>query len=193
MTDKYHHGNLKQALIDAGIKIINESGEQALSIRKVATICGVSHSAPYAHFKDKDQLLSAIKASVTEQFTTCLKEAILSEQNNGAAQQIVAMGKAYVRFFITNPDYYNFLFCSEKIQAHLNPNADSTGDYPPFLLFKDLFEQYVSENHLAFSDEEKEVELIHIWASVQGICALIGMENVKTSMPWERLLDRLIK
>ena len=69
MEDKYHHGNLKPALIDAGIRIINKEGEQGLSLRKVAAACGVSHSAPYAHYKDKDELLSAIKSSVTAQFT----------------------------------------------------------------------------------------------------------------------------
>ena len=61
MADSYHHGNLRQALIEAGIKIINESGEENLSLRKVAALCNVSHAAPYAHFKDKDELLEAIK------------------------------------------------------------------------------------------------------------------------------------
>ena len=56
MADRYHHGNLRQALIDAGIKIINENGEEALSLRKAAAACDVSHAAPYAHFKDKDEL-----------------------------------------------------------------------------------------------------------------------------------------
>ena len=60
MADRYHHGNLRQALIDAGIKIINENGEEALSLRKAAAACDVSHAAPYAHFKDKDELLEAI-------------------------------------------------------------------------------------------------------------------------------------
>ena len=57
MSDSYHHGNLRQALIDAGIKIINEQGEDALSLRKAAALCEVSHAAPYAHFKDKEELI----------------------------------------------------------------------------------------------------------------------------------------
>ena len=61
MGDGYHHGNLRQALIDAGIKIINDSGESNLSLRKAAALCNVSHAAPYAHFKDKDELIEAIK------------------------------------------------------------------------------------------------------------------------------------
>ena len=72
MADSYHHGNLRQALIEAGIKIINESGEENLSLRKVAALCNVSHAAPYAHFKDKDELLEAIKSSVTDRFIALL-------------------------------------------------------------------------------------------------------------------------
>ena len=68
MSDSYHHGNLRQALIDAGVRIINESGEENLSLRQVALRCKVSHAAPYAHFKDKEELVEAIKTSVTEQF-----------------------------------------------------------------------------------------------------------------------------
>ena len=63
MSDTYHHGNLREALIEAGIRIINESGEDALSLRKVASACDVSHAAPYAHFKDKNELIEAIKKS----------------------------------------------------------------------------------------------------------------------------------
>ena len=68
MADTYHHGNLREALIEAGLKIINESGEDSLSLRKVAAACNVSHAAPYAHFMDKDELIEAIKSSVTDRF-----------------------------------------------------------------------------------------------------------------------------
>ena len=77
MSDTYHHGNLRQALIEAGIGIINESGEDGLSLRKAAMACNVSHAAPYAHFKDKDELIEAIKSSVTEQFMKELEDAVL--------------------------------------------------------------------------------------------------------------------
>ena len=52
----YHHGELKKALIENGIEFINQYGEEKLSLRKVAEKCGVSNAAPYAHFKDKDDL-----------------------------------------------------------------------------------------------------------------------------------------
>ena len=78
MSDTYHRGNIREALIEARIRIINESGEDALSLRKVASACGVSHAAPYAHFKDKDELIGAIKKSVTEQLMEELEDAVHS-------------------------------------------------------------------------------------------------------------------
>ena len=52
MSDKYHHGDLRNALIEEGIKMINTGGEESLSMRKLAEKCGVTMAAPYAHFKN---------------------------------------------------------------------------------------------------------------------------------------------
>lgn len=122
MKDNYHHGNLKEALINAGIKLINEEGEANLSLRKVASLCDVSHSAPYAHFKDKEELISAIKVSVTSKFMEELNEAI--NKSNSAEESIINMGKRYVMFFINNPDYFKFLFGSQNIVAHINMDKE---------------------------------------------------------------------
>ena len=192
MEDKYHHGNLKQALIDAGIRIINKEGEQGLSLRKVAAACGVSHSAPYAHYKDKDELLSAIKESVTEQFTEYLNKAVDGMKEESTEKAIVAMGRSYVKFFIDNPDYYQFLFYNQKITVHLMTGEIHEEDYPPYLLLKALFLRYLDEKGIKLSDEDKEIELIKIWSTVQGIASIACMENVTTSKPWETYLDKLI-
>ena len=76
MKDNYHHGDLRNALIETGIKIINESGEEGLSLRKVAAKCNVSHAAPYAHFKDKDELIAYYKDFKTKLSTKMLGETL---------------------------------------------------------------------------------------------------------------------
>ena len=55
-NNSYHHGNLKNALIEAGIEMVNEGGTASLSLRKVAAKCGVSNAAPYAHFAGKEEM-----------------------------------------------------------------------------------------------------------------------------------------
>ncbi|MBQ3924825.1 MAG: TetR/AcrR family transcriptional regulator, partial [Firmicutes bacterium] len=190
MSDTYHHGNLRQALIEAGIRIINEQGEEALSLRKVAAACEVSHAAPYAHFKDKEELLAAMKSSVTGQFTAKLEQAVEGADGAsaaGAEQKILAMGRAYISFFSHNPDYFTFLFGKQKLVAHLRMDEDHEEDYPPFKLLKTVFRQYLKESGRAISPAEQEVGLIKIWSSVHGMAALACMAGVETTIDWEQI------
>lgn len=190
MADRYHHGNLRQALIDAGIKIINENGEEALSLRKAAAACDVSHAAPYAHFKDKDELLEAIKKSVTDKFTGELETAVKGAES--ADEALIAMGRTYISFFSRNPDYYMFLFGKQNISAHLQMNKENKEDYPPFLLLRRFYKRHLKENGIKISPEEQEIELIKTWAIVHGMASIACMKGVKTSFDWNDPDARLI-
>lgn len=193
MGDNYHHGNLRQALIDAGIKIINEQGENALSLRKVAAACGVSHAAPYAHFTDKESLLEAIREQVTARFMEELQRAVDCYKTEGTEKCIVEMGKRYILFFKENPDYFTFLFYRQKIQVHFAVDKDYEGDYAPYLLMKHMYMLYCEENKLSLTPEQIERELIKLWGSVQGIASIVCMENVSTVTPWEEMLEEIIR
>lgn len=182
MSDDYHHGNLRQALIDAGIKIINESGEANLSLRKAAALCKVSHAAPYAHFKDKDELVEAIKASVTEQFMEELSAAVNDSPN--AESALVNMGRHYVDFFVRRPDYFRFLFGNQNVTAHIRSDKGYENDYPPFVLLKETYLKYLKEKQLDKSEDEQEIELLKLWASVHGLTAIACMSGVVTSFDW---------
>ncbi|MBP5383998.1 MAG: TetR/AcrR family transcriptional regulator [Lachnospiraceae bacterium] len=182
MSDRYHHGNLRQALIDAGIRIINESGEDKLSLRKAAALCRVSHAAPYAHFKDKEELIGAIKASVTEQFTEELKRAVDGEEN--AESALVEMGRSYVSFFVCNPDYFKFLFSSLNIVAHIRPDRQHKEDYPPFVRLKETYLKYLKEKGIKKSRDEQEADILRLWASAHGLAAIACMSGVETSFDW---------
>lgn len=193
MSDTYHHGNLRQALIEAGIKIINDIGEDALSLRKVAAACGVSHAAPYAHFKDKTELIDAIKASVTEQFMKELEAAVSAAPDPEKA--IINMGKSYVSFFLKNPDYYKFLFGRQNIVAHLKIDESRDDDYPPFILLKKTYLKYLKESGLKMNKKKQETGLLKIWASAHGLAAIACMSGVVPSFDWEKMLkgDELLK
>ena len=188
MSDNYHHGNLRQALIDAGIKIINESGEESLSLRKVAAKCNVSHAAPYAHFKDKDELIEAMKASVTQQFTETLTKAV--EEAPDAESAILEMGKNYVLFFINKPDYFKFLFAGQNIIAHISTDKQYTEDYPPFVLLKDAYKKWLKETKVKKSKKEQERDLLNIWATAHGLASIACMSGVVTTIDWEEELSK---
>ena len=183
MSDNYHHGNLRQALIDAGIKIINESGEANLSLRKAAAMCKVSHAAPYAHFKDKNELIEAIKATVTEQFMEELSAAV--DASPDAESALINMGRHYVAFFVRRPDYFKFIFGSQNITAHIRFDKQYENDYPPFALLKETYLKYLLEKQLDKSREEQEIDLLKLWSSVHGIAAIACMSGVETSFELE--------
>ena len=191
MSDKYHHGDLRNALIEEGIKIINSSGEDSLSMRKLAEKCGVSMAAPYAHFKNKEEMINAIKQYVEDAFTEYLQAAVNKAEADVEAR-IVALGIAYVSFFIDNPEYFTFLFSRGYVHLNLDFKSPDENTFKPYKLLKDLCSRYFDEKKPGLSDYEKELEIIRIWSSVQGVTSIIFMKNVKWSHGWKEELKYLI-
>ncbi len=183
MADGYHHGNLRQALIDAGIKLINRDGEENLSLRRAAAACGVSHAAPYAHFKDKEELINAIKESVTEKFMKELEDA--AEGCESADDALIYMGSAYITFFSKHPDYFVFLFGKQKITAHTQMNKENKNDYPPFLRIRQMYKKHLEEKNIELSEEEQEIGLIKVWSMIHGMASIACMMGGRTSFNWK--------
>ncbi len=105
----YHHGDLKNALIQAGLEILSAEGVAALSLRKVARKAGVSHTAPYNHFANKEALIGAIAAEGFRRLTQSMASAIALFPDN-PRQQLLEAGWGYVHFALENPDYLRVMF-----------------------------------------------------------------------------------
>ena len=105
----YHHGDLRAALIQAGLAILAEEGVQALSLRAAARRVGVSHAAPYRHFADKEALLAAI---AEEGFNLLFAEVEAARARFPASprEQLEESGWAYVRFALAHPDHLRVMF-----------------------------------------------------------------------------------
>jgi AcrR family transcriptional regulator len=110
MSDSYHHGDLRRALVDAAVAAIAESGPAALSLRAVAKRAGVSHAAPAHHFRDKTGLLTAVAAEGYERFADALGRAW---EATGDFREV---GIAYVRFAIDNRGYIAVMFRPEMLR-----------------------------------------------------------------------------
>jgi AcrR family transcriptional regulator len=107
----YHHGNLKPALLKAAVGLIAEVGPAAFTLREVARRAGISHNAPYRHFREKDELVAAVAAEGFERLAEALSEPGKSTRaRNPALRRFHASGLAYVRFALHSPEHLMVMF-----------------------------------------------------------------------------------
>ncbi len=105
----YHHGDLRSALIEAATTIIEDSGIDALSLRKLAEVTGVSRTAPYHHFKDKNALLSAIAAKGFDDWHASAR-AIFEQEDLTPATRFRRFIYQYVNYAANHPQVYELMF-----------------------------------------------------------------------------------
>lgn len=189
MTEKkYHHGNLRSTLIETGIKMINDVGLSGFSLRKLAIECGVSRSAPYSHFKDKEDMILVMQDYVTEKFVSRLNEAM---KVNGSKDTLLTnIGKTYVQFFIDNPNYYSFLFNESDIKIIFSADRDKIAHY------KDLVDD---PNSLVFLMDKLDIpeslqmqNILALWSLVHGLAGIITMEGVTFEGNWELMIEKIL-
>ncbi len=104
--NRYHHGDLRRALLDEALRTIQQDGVDALTLRTIGVRLGVSRTALYRHFTDKRALLSSV---ATEGFRL-LTERLLNAWKAGGIRGFNAMGVAYIRFAMGNPSHYRVMF-----------------------------------------------------------------------------------
>src|SRR5271165_218770 len=109
----YHHGNLKSVLLDAAVALIAEVGPAAFTLREVARRAGISHNAPYRHFREKDELLAAVATEGFERLAEALEnpESGTRARNPGPAlHRLHSAGRAYVQFALHSPEHLLVMF-----------------------------------------------------------------------------------
>src|ERR1700681_1736408 len=107
-SEPYHHANLRKTLLDAAVTLIGEVGPAAFTLREVARRAGVSHNAPYRHFRDKDALLAAVAAQGFRELTRAMREA--GERQSKALDRLKQSGLAYVAFAIRRAEHFTVMF-----------------------------------------------------------------------------------
>ena len=175
---KYHHGDLKNALIQAGIEILSEQGFQALSLRKVAMRAGVSHAAPYAHFKDKQALIAAISTEGYRKLYNCLAAAV-EQYRHDPLRQLIEASWAYVQFALREPAHFKLT---------LSGVVEKAQEYPAFVeMTEKAFALVVG---LAKTCQEAgilkpgpaEQSAVSLWSTVHGFTSLVLEEQVSSSL-----------
>lgn len=119
----YHHGDLKAALVDAGVDILRRDGLEALTLRAVARKAGVTQAAPYRHFQDRRALMGA----VAERGFQRLQDAMLASMRGaGGRLGFKAIGLAYMQFALENGPEYRLMFGSELAATDDLPSLRGT-------------------------------------------------------------------
>src|SRR5947209_20105748 len=122
----YHHGNLKEALLQAALGLIAEKGPAGFTFAEAARSAGVSPAAPYRHFRDRDELLADVARRGFEQFATALERA----WDGGKPEPFAAferVGKAYLDFARTEPSYYSAMFVA-GVPLEISAELTAAGD-----------------------------------------------------------------
>jgi AcrR family transcriptional regulator len=167
----YHHGDLKNALIQAGIDIVTAEGVYGLTLRKVARRAGVSHNAPYAHFEDKQALIAAIALEGHVKIHLLI-EKVVAKHPDEPLEQLLNLAWAYVQFGLESPAHYKITF-SGLIENEKN--------YPRFVEVSQhslqLLQKIVGDCQKAgvLNSHDKPVGLLAVsaWSLIHGLVSLV--------------------
>jgi len=168
-TTAYHHGDLREALVRSAEQLLEDRGVAGLSLREAAKLAGVSHSAPYRHFRSKSRLLEAVAKAGFERLALSLAT-VRSDHPGDPVNQLMAAGQAYVEWAIANPErtrlMYGGMMKSNTVPEDLHDSAESA--YEAIYLIMD-------EGRKAgiFGGLDTDSMVVSAWSLVHGLTMLL--------------------
>jgi AcrR family transcriptional regulator len=159
---RYHHGDLRAALVGAALALIDEHGVKGFALKDAAKAAGVSTAAPYRHFVDKEALLQAIEDEGFALFNAALAAAYAGKER--LDQRIVEMGVAYVRFALEHPAHFRVMF-GAGTGKYTGPAGENARG---FLLLVDA----VTALHPDAPEEMRGDLVLTAWSVVHGFALL---------------------
>ncbi|MGX7742366.1 TetR/AcrR family transcriptional regulator [Rhodopseudomonas parapalustris] len=185
----YHHGNLKEALLQAALGLIAEKGPGGFTFADAARMAGVSPAAPYRHFRDRDELLSNIAQRGFELFEQVLAKA----WDDGRPDTVTAfmrVGRSYLAFARSEPAYYSAMFES-GVPIDVNPML-LTASERAFNVIRAAAERLAALTPPGVTRPPALMMALHIWSMSHGIASLFGRGDAarrKLPMAPEELLE----
>lgn len=185
----YHHGNLKEALLQAALDLIAQKGAAGFTFADAARMAGVSPAAPYRHFRDRDELLSSIAQRGFELFEARLSAA----WDDGRPDTVTAferVGKAYLAFAREEPAYYSAMFES-GIPADSTAGLMAAGERA-FGVIRAAAERLAALAPPGVPRPPAMMMALHIWSMAHGIASLFARGDAarrKLPMSPEDLLE----
>lgn len=180
-ADRYHHGDLRAALLREAGRVLTASGPEALSLRELARALGVSHNAPYRHFANREALLATLAADGFRELTADGHEAA---RNAEAGDAMRARALAYIRFALRRPAIFKLMFASDisgRAHAELG-DAARTG----FFALRAALTG-------GATDRAANDAALAAWAFVHGIAHLIIDGQVPPALAADRTPEALAR
>ena len=173
-SSRYHHGDLKNSLVQAALTILERDGADALSMRAIAGEVGVSHTAPYAHFKNKRELIKAITEMGYELLADGLDQGE-AERSQGKDDVVLCYGAAYLKFAMGHPQLYRLMLGQVETRGlkeaaapvPLDMNRESITLKRPFMMLNKALAKELQNEELA------RQQAVGAWALVHGLSALL--------------------
>jgi len=177
----YHHGHLREALLQAAIQLIAEVGPAGFTLREVARRAGVSHNAPYRHFPDREDLLAAVAAQGFRELNEAMLEAVTHHRSS--VGRLKGAGLAYVEFALRRPEHFTVMF-DAAVSKHRTPDSTEAAERA-FGTLLTLVKSCQDENRLP-SVDVRQLALL-AWSMVHGIAKLATAKR----LPYESTADVL--
>ncbi len=155
----YHHGDLRTALIDAGLALTRSGGPDALTIREATRRVGVSPNAAYRHFADREALLGAVSTSIQHRMAAQMQ----GRTRRRAADRLRAVGIGYINFALDEPGWFAVAFFGAT-------GHDETDAAPPFLALVEALDAMVDEGML--TPQRRDGAEWPCWSAVHGFAEL---------------------
>lgn len=168
MKDRpYHHGNLRHALIETALTMLDEDRNWTFTVREVARRTGVSHAAPYKHFRDREELLRELARIGFVQLGKTMRNAMTSAQSS-SRMQFMAVAQACIAFASAKSGLYCLMFSSDAdktVDPQLHDAAMST-----FGILLELLEK--GQRDGSFRQGAIAAQAAASWAQVHGLAML---------------------
>ncbi|WP_211315818.1 TetR/AcrR family transcriptional regulator [Isoalcanivorax indicus] len=182
----YHHGNLRQALVEAALGLMVETGGTDFSLREAARRVGVTVNASYRHFRNKEALMVAIAAEGFRRFSQALLEG--ASAGTSARDRLLCSGRAYVRFAQANPSLFRLMFGNFSAGRQDEELVMAGGQ--ALSVLKSALAAFMGKPP---ESEEVAVAALRAWALAHGMSYLL-MDGQLAHLPWDAdaLIDRVI-
>jgi AcrR family transcriptional regulator len=170
----YHHGALNSALVEASIALAREGGPDRVILREAARAAGVSHSAAYRHFADREALLAEVSRHARSELAAEMRRRVARAK--GPRQRLRAIGTAYIDFALTEPGLFRTAFTShpatspvaDQDRANAGPPGD---DADPFEILGEVLDQCQAAGLL--NPHRRPGAEIAVWSAVHGLAGLL--------------------